>query len=123
MMVVLNYYRIGVSLVELKKAVGTDVKGNLALERRRNLILTVGITEQFARVLRKIEKKLIMKPSSALVYMTDGELYRLPLARRDKEYSTPHWLPVTFDLKDQRPLTKENFRKEFKPFQELRERA
>ena len=43
------------------------------------------------------ERSLIVVGSTPLVYMCDGQMLNLPLAKRPKsKYKKPHWLPVVF---------------------------
>ncbi|MCK9568916.1 hypothetical protein M0R72_08245 [Candidatus Pacearchaeota archaeon] len=88
--------RQGVSCVELSRAFG---EGSHITEARLNVITAFGLSEELAKALVDLvnEGKLISIPSEFLVYVCDGAIPRWPLAKRDREYKKPHWLPVTYD--------------------------
>lgn len=73
------------------------VRGERALYLRPNLILWLGVSEQLTQILERMAKtgSLYFQPCHFLVYCCDGVMLRLPIARRQRPYTKPHWLPVT----------------------------
>jgi len=55
------------------------------------------------------EKKIVGNSCSVLVYVADGIMSGLPVAKRLQPYKSPRWLPVTFDLTEK--VTEKDVRK------------
>jgi len=89
-----------VSFVEIKRLLGEVSRGEtwLSLPKHPNIILWPNISQAMADALTSLVKtgRLHMHPSSVLVYFADGESLNLPLAKKDRQYKKPHWLPVVF---------------------------
>jgi hypothetical protein len=103
-----------VSFAELEtwlagRGIGTE--GTFALEPFPNVFLWGGVSEEFCGIVERLRPHLDLKPASVLVYLADGKVPRLPLAKRPPRngYKEPHWLPVTLRAK-QRP-TKDEIRR------------
>lgn len=83
-----------------------EVEGTIALELAPNVILWLGMSEAFADAIKQLqrEKRIWAWPSSLMVYMIDGGMLRLPIAKRlaEKGYKREHWLPVTFRIQEPR---------------------
>ena len=90
----------GVSFVELGQIEG--FKGNLCLNsvRHPNLIFWTEISEEATDALDELtkENKITISPTSALVYMCDGAMPKLPIAKpRQRVFKNPTWVPIVFN--------------------------
>ena len=93
----IRQYR-GVSFVELTHRVdGGKGDWEIALFGG-SLVLWTGLSKPLIDLLTSLreEKAIVCVPGPSLVYMIDGEMLRLPIAKRYKAYKTPHWLPCTW---------------------------
>lgn len=95
-----------VSFVELKKHIGDRFNGNCEIEltKWKNCILWTGVSSEFADSLYEClynRKTIETKPTDTLVYLIDGIMLKLPIAKRGpkdkKQYKDKHWLPVVFN--------------------------
>lgn len=76
---------------------GIDPTGEWAIIPNQDYptILTwVGISEAFIEALQEIQPHVEQVPASLLVYLIDGKVPRLPIAKRVHRYKQPHWAPV-----------------------------
>lgn len=95
--------RRGVTFVEIGQLIegrGIAAKGDLSLLiKDYNVVLWTGMSERFLEIVMAMQarKRVIPKPTSVLVYAVDGVLLTLPLAKRNRRYKTPHWVPTVFD--------------------------
>lgn len=94
-----------VSFVEVRDFLrqrGIDTEGTFSLDYRPNTLLWLGMSEPFVDVMADLllTKRIKATPTSLLVYLVDGGVPQLPLARRitKRGYTKPHWLPVVFDV-------------------------
>lgn len=73
----------------------------MSFPARDNTILWADVSEKFIDAFNLVKQRMYPQPADALIYMMDGKFVRLPIARRlgKKDYKTPHWLPVTFQMK------------------------
>lgn len=76
-------------------------EGDRTWEILPNVVLWTGMTEEFVKAMMEVKPKLEVAGTSLLVYMIDGGLLKLPIAKRPtkKGYKTEHWLPVIFRVK------------------------
>ena len=57
---------------------------------------------QIANTVSKLGPKLDVRTCDLLIYLIDGATLRLPRAKSaTRKYKNPHWLPVTFRLKEE----------------------
>lgn len=65
----------------------------------KNIFYWIGLLEQAIAAIESLikNKKMIMKPASQLTYMIDGTGLTLPIAKSNRSYKKPRWLPVCFD--------------------------
>lgn len=90
-----------VTFVELGRRLDPyfDLKGSWALEVAPNVILWLGMSQQFVDAVEELRhaKRVWAWPSSFLTYMIDGGGLKLPLAKRIPKtgYKKERWLPVT----------------------------
>ena len=89
----------GSSFVDLVKAAGPEGEGALTLERKENLVLWSGVSQMFSDALDLALEKIEYRPTQPLVYHVDGQRLGLPLAKYDRPYKRPRWLPVAFYMK------------------------
>ncbi len=63
-----------------------------------NVVLWMGVSQQCFDALSQLmkSKRIHLWPANTLTYLIDGGALKLPLAKSDRPYKTPHWLPVTF---------------------------
>jgi hypothetical protein len=71
--------------------------GDRVIELEPNLILWGGLTQEASDAVRGLlsDGIIAVHPSSLMVYMADGCIPRMPIAKRIKAYKKEHWLPVT----------------------------
>jgi hypothetical protein len=62
-------------------------------------VLWQGVTEAAAAAIGELHRRQLIHPvpTPLLVYMVDGTIPRLPIAKQFRHYKKPHWLPVVFD--------------------------
>jgi hypothetical protein len=60
------------------------------------IVVWVGLSDVAADALDIIRagKTINLKPSSTLVYLADGVVLQLPIAKKARKYKHPHWLPT-----------------------------
>lgn len=94
----------GVSMAELENGI-EGFRGNLAWGALdRNVVFWVNMSDAAVNALALLfkAKKLKLKPTELLVYMVDGNILNLPIAKRpDHTYKKEHWLPVVLNLPTQ----------------------
>ena len=75
------------------------ISGELAAcsPENNNIILWAGMSQEFFDVIKELTfaRGVYRHPSTPLVYMIDGALPLLPVAKNVK-HKTPHWAPITF---------------------------
>jgi hypothetical protein len=97
-----------VSFAELERwlsARGVDVAGDHTLEVAPNVIVWAGVSERFCGIFGQMRGHLDLVPcSSIMVYVVDGKMLDLPIAKRPPRggYAKPRWPPVTLRTR-QRP--------------------
>jgi len=88
-----------VTFVELQNRIKNS-KGESTLEiegeRFSNVLLWAGVSSEFFQCFNELmnENKIISYPTTPLVYMHDGGMLDLPIAKKATHYKEPHWLPV-----------------------------
>lgn len=94
----------GVSFVELERKI-EGFKGDLALHLPSypNLILWPWISPEATDALNSIMGIVEAKPCSLLVYMADGKIPDMQIAKGARDYKSERWLPVVFNIR-RRPL-------------------
>ncbi len=95
--------RRGVSFVELRNAVGESFNGDwlmVASNDYPNIVLWFGLSRAALTALRELleEGVITMRPTTPLVYMADGAMPNVPIAKQRRKYKTERWLPVVFNL-------------------------
>ncbi|WP_219413930.1 hypothetical protein [Pseudonocardia nigra] len=96
-----------VSFPELQRyaesALGMTASGDYSLEAGPNLLLWLGMSQEFVDLIHGIQatRQFDLNPTSLLVYMVDGGVMDLPLAKRPPRtgYKTPHWAPTVLHPK------------------------
>jgi hypothetical protein len=96
-----------VSMVELERVAGEHlgVSGDLAWlsPDDRHIRIWLGMSEEFVKALELVLKRGRVEPkaSNPLVYLIDGKVCTLPVAKRPPKggYKEDHWLPVVFNPK------------------------
>lgn len=99
-------YGSGVSIVEIQRhleGLALDCTGTISLESKANVVFWGGMSQEFADVLDALmsHPSVEMRTTTPLVYVIDGAVPRLPIAKRVPKsgYRDPHWLPITFRAK------------------------
>ena len=93
-----------VSFPELMRSYGEGAEGNFAmtLPERPNTVLWAGMSEAFLDAFDEIGGWIEPAPAHILVYLADGGLLKMPIARRPsktQDYRRPHWIPLTFNVR------------------------
>ena len=91
----------GVSLVELIRHFGNEGEGeNAFMLKDRNVVFWGGMSDELIQAIIEARKdrKIIDRPSTPLVYLVDGGISSLPLAKRPPKtgYKKLHWLPIVY---------------------------
>jgi hypothetical protein len=90
--------RDNVSFAELANHIEGVRGGDVALHIPgfENIIVWVNLTQEAADVLTGLvaDKLIHFAPTSPLVYLADGAIPGMPLARQAKRYKAPHWVPL-----------------------------
>jgi len=85
----------GVSFVEIMNKFG---EGDHELITDLNVVRWSGLTDETVDGIIKLlnERRILMYPTSPLVYLVDGCVPNLPIAKRPPKggYKEPHWIPV-----------------------------
>lgn len=107
---IMREMKSGVSFVDLENRLGAKAKGDYQYEILPNVVLWSGMSIEFASALRdeRIRDALEIAPTPLLVYLADGKVLNLPIAKRPPRngYREPHWAPVTLRLrKNPRTIT------------------
>lgn len=68
--------------------------------RSQNIVFWSGISEEGCDALdAALDADLIhYHPTSAFIYLLDGTMPQLPVAKQVRTYKQPHWLPVVLKL-------------------------
>jgi len=95
-----------ISFAEFHRFFGEEMEGDIFLElggdngKKMNCYAWMGMNKTFVDTIKAmIDKEYIfLNPSVFLVYLFDGKLLPLPLAKRVPKngYKEPHWVPVVF---------------------------
>lgn len=90
----------GVSFVELEREI-PGFKGDNALffPSYPNVILWPWVSPEGTAALEIAVKEIEPRPTSLLVYMADGKVPDMEMAKKLKGYKTERWLPVTFSIR------------------------
>ena len=65
-----------------------------------NIVLWSGLSDEGIAVLQDVlEMGCEYAPTPPLVYLVDGSMLNLPLAKSARKYKKPHWLPVLIKRK------------------------
>lgn len=88
--------------IQLRLAPFLETRGAVCLEQASNLVLWADMSQELADLLQGLlrARRVFLHPASALTYLIDGGLLKLPLARRPPAggYKEQHWLPTTLRL-------------------------
>ena len=90
----------GVSFAELERNIkgfaGGDIEWSLP---KTNIVLWQGLTEEAVNALNLLRtgKHIHPNPCPVMIYLMDGLIPRLPVAKTARPYKEPHWLPCVFN--------------------------
>lgn len=90
----------GVSFVELERKI-EGFKGDMVLHfpDYPNVMLWPWVSPEATEALNSITKMIDIKPCSILVYMADGKIPDMKIAKRLMDYKTTRWLPIVFSVR------------------------
>ena len=95
--------RTGISFVELVDAAGPDAVGDFCMStqtaRPLNIFFWFNVSGEFSEAFANIREMIEIVPTSVMVYLIDGRVPSVPVAKRPRKYKEPHWAPVTVKLK------------------------
>lgn len=87
-----------ISFAELRQLDGFPGKFSyeIADPPAANIVLWIGVSEEAIDALNELASvgEIHFWPTSPLVYLCDGALLKLPVARGVRRYAKPHWLPA-----------------------------
>lgn len=98
----------GTSFAELRRVVGEEsFDGPLTWETDApGIVFWDNLSQEFVDTMMALKGEGLIqaRPCTVLVYLVDGMMMRLPVAKRPtrKGYKTDHWLPIVFDAVDQK---------------------
>lgn len=105
--IILNYCKQnkGVSFAELDyefKKAGLEYKGDYVVQSNKleNIVFWHGWNKEAAEAIQELLKDdvLRLEPCQPFIYMIDGVLPDLPIAKREMSYKAPHWVPCVMNL-------------------------
>ena len=87
-----------VTFAELSHIPGFD--GSFVLSVRDNLVIWPHCSELAAKVMRDLQREnlIVMRQTQIFTYAVDGLIPQMPVAKSVRDYKSPRWLPVVFDL-------------------------
>ena len=94
--------RRSVSFVELEKGI-EGFAGEKAMilhgDGYDNIVLWDGVSEEAAAALDELRSdgRIHFTPTNVLVYLIDGIVPDLPIAKSRRKYKKPHWLPAVLN--------------------------
>ncbi len=96
----------GTSYAELENLfteLGFSWEGNLEIysDINPNVIFWTGWNKEAIELLNDLQREELIEkiPGQLVMYLIDGKALNLPIVRTDRDYKTPHWLPVLFTAK------------------------
>lgn len=97
---ILNYVRErqGVSFAELSKDIpGFRGERTLRHTPHKNLFVWFDLSEEAVSALTELleKERITVKVTNPLIYICDGMIPQAPVAKKLRDYATPHWLPVS----------------------------
>ena len=89
-----------VSFAELSRKVD-GFSGSVSLGFGKNICLWFGLSQDAADIMGDLIKSEVIeaKATSPIIYMIDGMIPSFPVAKQNREYKTPRWAPVVFNVK------------------------
>lgn len=91
-----------VSWVEIVQHLGEKASGDFELSWEgksfSNIVLWSGISKEVSDAVLNMmnEKRIHPHVAATLVYLCDGAMMKLPIAKSIRHYKKPHWLPVVY---------------------------
>ena len=89
-----------VSFAEMSNRI-EGFKGDMSYGRGDlNIWIWFSMSEQAAEALEELskEKSIVLTPCSAMVYMCDGIVPSVPIAKKTRRYKTMRWAPTVLNL-------------------------
>lgn len=97
------------SFVDLRNEVGDDMDGSkdFIAPNRPNTVLWAGISQEFADAIVELinHRRIRADVVSILEYLDTGTILRLPHSHtlpQEKDFAKPHWVPLSFSLRNKR---------------------
>ena len=91
------------SFADIMRLIGDEAKGEWAKEALPNLVIWAGMSKTLMDALNIIRPQTELKSCHLFVYLVDGAMLRMPVAKRPpkKGYSdsNPHWVPTVLVLR------------------------
>jgi len=89
----------GVTFVELSNRI-QGFKGDLMWGVKGNIFFWPSLSQEAIDALEELNSSGLIElaPTSALTYIIDGTYPDMPIAKQVREYKSPRWLPVAFNL-------------------------
>jgi hypothetical protein len=91
----------GTSFAEILRDI-PEAKGEYAFTvgKFENLFMWVGLTSESIKALIQLEQEnsIKFKPVPLWVYLNDGLILELPIAKKIKNYKKPRWIPAVIEL-------------------------
>ena len=86
-----------VSMIEIMRLPGTE--GEFTFEAFNNCIIWDSISQEGLEAISSLMWGNLIEPhgASVLIYLIDGGHLKLPLAKKERAYKHPHWLPIVFE--------------------------
>lgn len=89
-----NFLKRGsVSFVEIQNKYG---RGECAYGCKDHTVYWFSLTDQTVDAIHELykEKRILFYPTNCLIYLADGLIPKVPIAKSARDYKIDHWLPV-----------------------------
>jgi hypothetical protein len=94
----------GVTFVEIERILKDNdipVKGEAQFGwLDQNILFWGGMSKEMLDIVEHLirTKQIYCHPASVLIYLADGRIPAMPIAKKDKKYKESHWLPICFNV-------------------------
>jgi len=85
----------GLTFVDISSLSGFTGEASIEVENKNIHLWFHCSTDAVEAIKQLLNEKLIeIQPTSHLTYVVDGQIPRYPVAKQDRPYKTPRWMPA-----------------------------